>query len=131
MFVVEARLSKTERDTLLISAILKSTNLEKPNKSEHGSRKDEKVPASKQELEEAQILDQLTEDQLFKECLSVLKEYFNVQFLNTLKQSKVVLFRLYKLYLLNELSKSMMEENKQVGKNHKVNYESDSSDDLE
>ena len=50
------------------------------------------------------MLKTVSEDTLWKECSLLLKEYFNANFLNELKDHKVLIFRLYKLYLLHTLS---------------------------
>ncbi|CDW74818.1 UNKNOWN [Stylonychia lemnae] len=81
----EQRLSKQERENILISSITNSIKCSN-------------------EQEEMKLLDMLTEDQLFKECSQLLKEYFNINFLNELKENKLLIFRLYKLYLLHSLS---------------------------
>lgn len=59
------------------------------------------------------MLKKLSEDYLWKECSKLLKEYFNVDFLNEIKDNKQLVFRLYKLYLLHQLLLRMkaIEEN--------------------
>lgn len=51
--------------------------------------------------QEDELLQRLSEDYLFKECSTLLKDYFNVDFLTELKDNKQLMFRLYKLYLLH------------------------------
>ena len=53
--------------------------------------------------EESQLLAKMSDDYLWKECTQLLKEYFNVDFLNEIKDNKQIMFRLYKLYLLHQL----------------------------
>ena len=77
-----------EKDQMLISAITHSIKNSNAN-------------------EEAEMLKTVTEETLFKECSYLLKEFFNANFLNELKEHKVLIFRLYKLYLLHTLSMSM------------------------
>lgn len=49
------------------------------------------------------FLHQVSDDQLFKECSTVLKDYFPPDFIVELKDNKSLLFQLYRLYLLNTL----------------------------
>ncbi len=53
--------------------------------------------------DETELLKKISEDYLFKECTSLLKDYFNIDFLNEIKDNKQIMFRLYKLYLLHQL----------------------------
>ena len=75
------RVSRYERDQMLITAIINSLN---------GPLK-----------EEAELLSNFSEDILWKECATLLKDYFNADFLNEIKDNKQIVFRLYRLYLLH------------------------------
>jgi hypothetical protein len=57
-------------------------------------------PASNEEEEEL-LLRKISEDYLWKECNTLLKDYFHIAFLNEIKDNKQLIFRLYKLYLLH------------------------------
>lgn len=63
--------------------------------------------------EESIMLAKISDDYLWKECTTLLKEYFNLEFLNEIKDNKQIMFRLYKLYLLHQLMLRMkaIEEN--------------------
>ncbi len=82
--VKRQRLSRYERDQLLITAIINSI----------------KGPSINAQ-EEEELLKKVTEDYLWKECVTLLKEYFHIDFLNEIKDNKQLIFRLYKLYLLH------------------------------
>lgn len=77
------RVSRYERDQMLITAIINSLN------------------GPLIEEEEAELLSNFSEDFLWKECQSLLKDYFNADFLNDIKDNKQIVFRLYRLYLLH------------------------------
>ena len=89
-------MTRYERDQLLITAIINSI----------------KGPASNEEEEEL-LLRKISEDYLWKECNTLLKDYFHIDFLNEIKDNKQLMFRLYKLYLLHQLLMRMkaIEEN--------------------
>jgi hypothetical protein len=53
--------------------------------------------------EEDELLKKVSQDYLWKECTTVLRDYFNIDFLGEVKDSKQIMFRLYKLYLLHQL----------------------------
>lgn len=93
------RLSRFERDQMLITAIINS--IKGPLAVDLSSE------------EESVMLSKMSDDYLWKECSNLLKEYFNVDFLNELKDNKQIMFRLYKLYLLHQLMIRMkaIEEN--------------------
>jgi hypothetical protein len=81
------RLSRFERDQMLITAIINS--IKGPTAVDLSSE------------EESEMLSKMSDDYLWKECSQLLKDYFNVDFLNELKDNKQIMFRLYKLYLLH------------------------------
>lgn len=83
------RLSRFERDQMLITAIINS--IKGPTAVDLSSE------------EESTLLAKMSDDYLWKECNTLLKEYFNVDFLNEIKDNKQIMFRLYKLYLLHQL----------------------------
>ena len=49
----------------------------------------------------------VSDEVLWKECSQLLKEFCNADFLKEVREHKVLLFRLYKLYLLHTLSLSL------------------------
>ena len=108
-------MSKIDRENFLIDAITNSIKFQ----TEH---------------EESKILDMLTEDALWKECSTLLKEFFNSNFLLEIKDNKILLFRLYKLYLLHSLSQSVksVDENIPAGmkKKHHTGQNQNGTDDV-
>ena len=59
------------------------------------------------EQEETLILNKTTEEHVWNECNRFLKDFFPQAFLNELRENRQILFRLYKLYLLHELTKGV------------------------
>lgn len=101
----QPRLSRYERDQLLITAIINSIK---------GSQADKD--------EEDELLKKISQDYLWKECITVLRDYFNIDFLNEVKDSKQIVYRLYKLYLLHQLMLRMkqIEDNPNLPQNKKA-----------
>eukprot|EP00347_Sterkiella_histriomuscorum_P011192 403373395 len=99
----EQRLSKQEREQILISAITNSIKYQS-------------------EQDEQKLLEMLNEDQLFKECSQLLKDYFQINFLNEIKDNKVMIFRLYKLYLLHSLSLNFRQIDENQNQANNVQY---------
>jgi hypothetical protein len=99
------RLTRFERDQMLITSIINSI---KGPQTENDPSEDE-----------TELLKKMSGDYLWKECVTLLKDYFNIDFLNELKDNKQLIFRLYKLYLLHQLLMRMkaIEDNP----NHPVN----------
>ena len=81
------KMNRYEKDQVLITAIVNSI----------------RGPPVENSEGEAELLKKLSEDYLWKECSTLLKDYFDVDFLNEIKDNKQILFRLYKLYLLHQL----------------------------
>lgn len=59
------------------------------------------------EKDDEKLFSMLNEDHLWKECCSLLKDFFDLEFLSNIKANKALVFNLYKLYLLHTLSSNM------------------------
>jgi hypothetical protein len=53
------------------------------------------------------LLTYVSEDEVWRECTPILKDYFNSKFLLDLKENKTIIFKLYKLFLVDELYKDL------------------------
>jgi hypothetical protein len=80
-------LSRIERDQYLITAIINSI----------------KGPTDQTRLEEAELLKKISDDFLWKECVTLLKDYYKLESLSVIRDNKQIMFGLYKLYLLHSL----------------------------
>lgn len=50
-----------------------------------------------------EILKKISDDFLWKECQTLLKDYYKLETLNVIRDNKLIMFGLYKLYLLHSL----------------------------